>query len=183
MRREWYPDEVDYMYKAYLRQPVCKTAAYLDRSVESVKKKAETLGLNHYTTNLNAKTIAKCFGVDYSVVKNWVKKYRLPAIYVKCSNQTRIVIKAEKFWKWANNHKDMINWSRYEIGSIPPEPEWVVDTKRNYKTVKSRQRFTPEEILRIKSYLRTDMNYQSIADEMGRSLYSIRHVCRDIYTR
>lgn len=43
---------------------VQKTAEKLNRSINSVKRKAANLNLNHYTDSLSAKVIARCFGMD-----------------------------------------------------------------------------------------------------------------------
>ena len=39
-RREWTAEEEKYMNKYYLRQPTKRTAKVLNRSIESVRKKA-----------------------------------------------------------------------------------------------------------------------------------------------
>ena len=49
MRREWTDWEVKYLEKKYVGQSVERTAERLNRSVNSVKRKAAKMNLNHYT--------------------------------------------------------------------------------------------------------------------------------------
>ena len=181
MRTEWTKQEERYMERYYLCYPVEKIAKKLGRSVVSVKHKAARMGLNHYTDSLNAKAVARCFNSDVSVVIRWIEKFDLPCRKIKCKTQTRYVIDTEKFWKWAENNKGIINWNKYELMSMCPEPRWLEEEIQNYTTTKSRKKFTQQEIVEIKNLLHRGLNYKEIATQMGRSYYSINHLCRTIY--
>lgn len=181
MRTEWTKQEERYMERYYLCYPVEKIAKKLGRSVVSVKHKAARMGLNHYTDSLNAKAVARCFNSDVSVVIRWIEKFDLPCRKIKCKTQTRYVIDTEKFWKWAENNKGIINWGKYELMSMCPEPRWLEEEIQNYTTTKSRKKFTQQEIVEIKNLLHRGLNYKEIATQMGRSYYSINHLCRTIY--
>lgn len=183
MATKWTKSEEGYMERRYLLQPVEVTAQKLNRTVPSVKHKAVKMGLNHYTESLNAKVVANCFNVDMRVIKRWINEYNLPCKKVVCSNQTRFRIEAEDFWKWAEQHKDIINWSKYEQGSLIPEPDWLEDAINNCKSPKLRKRYTQEEIVMVKNLLHRGLNYKEIAKQMGRSYYGISHLCREIYCR
>ena len=105
----------------------------------------------------------------------------MPCKIIKCDTQTRYVIDVEKFWKWAEEHKDIINWSKYEFMSMCPEPKWLEEPVKNYSTSKSRKKFTEQEIIMIKGLLHKGLNYREISEQTGRSYYSINHLCRHIY--
>lgn len=169
------------MYSWYLSQSAERTAKHLGRSVVSVKRKATKMGLNHYLDNLGAKSISRCFDCDVSVVLRWIEKFGLPAKKIVCHNQTRYNIDSKKFWKWAKEHKEIINWSRYELGSLVPEPEWVKDVKKGYKEKNHRKKFSEYEKNRVLSLLHKGKSYREISVEMGRSYYSISHLCRTIH--
>ena len=181
MRREWTKEEELYLEKKYLKQPVEKTAKKLKRSISSVKHKAAKMGLNHYTDGFNAKTLARCFDSDVSVVIRWINKFDLHCRKIKCSNQTRYIIDAEEFWQWAEQHKDIVNWSKYEMMSLPPEPKWLDDTIKNCSKMKSRQKYTEYEIITVKNLLHKGLTYRDIAEQIGRSYYGVSHLCRKIY--
>lgn len=182
MRREWTEWEVKYLEKKYVGQPVERTARKLNRSINSVKRKAAKLDLNHYTNFLSAKVVAKCFNVDTKVVIRWIDKFDLPCKKVVCSNQTRYLIEGSKFWKWAENNKDIINWSKYERMSILPEPKWLKEVIRNYDAPKTRDKYTDDEIIKIRVLLSKGMSYAEIAKETGRTYCGINHLCRNIYS-
>lgn len=183
MRREWTEWEEQYLKKRYLSQPVEKTAKKLNRTETSVRRKAARMRLNHYTDELNAKTLAKCFNSDLSVVVRWIEKFDLPCKIVECKTQTRYVIQMDNFWTWAKQHKDVINWSKYNSCSLHPEPVWLRNEVLNYKTPNSRKRFTDEEIRNVKWLLKRGLTYKEIAEETSRSYNSINHLCRKIYAR
>lgn len=178
---KWMPEEELYMERYYLLRPVNKIAEKLNRSVSSVKHKAARMGLNHYTNSYHARTIASCFKVDFLVVKRWIEKFGLPCKTLKCSNGTRYMIEADDFWNWAEKHRDIINWSKYERLSMCPEPGWLEDEIKNYATPKSRVKFTEQEIILVKGMLHRRLGYKEIAAQTGRSYYSISHLCRKIY--
>lgn len=130
MRKEWTTAETEYLLDRYCNQPVKKTAAVLGRSTASVKHKAQKLGLNIYVNEfIYARTLARCFNQDIRVVFRWIEKLGLPARKRRVANTLRYLIDVENFWKWAETHKEDINWSRYELMSLPPEPAWVREEK------------------------------------------------------
>ena len=182
MRREWTEWEVRYLEKKYVGQPVERTAKKLNRTINSVKRKAANMNLNHYTDSLSAKVVARCFGVDISVVIRWINKFHMPCKKVVCGNQTRYLIESEKFWKWAENNKGIINWSKYEIQSLLPEPDWLRETIRNYSTPNTREKYTDDDIVKIRVLLAKGLSYAEIAKETGRTYYGIDHLCGSIYS-
>lgn len=181
MRKEWTESEIFYLKSRYLLQPVKTTAEKLNRSEPSVKQKAKRLGLSHYNDSLNAKTVAACFNSDHSVVLRWIKKFNLPCKKVKCGNQTRYIIDQEKFWKWAEQNKGIINWSKYDQRSLCPEPSWLKDEIKSYATKNSRKKYTEEEKRRIRVMLRKGYTYEEIAREVNRSYWGIKNLCRNIF--
>lgn len=178
MRRKWTADEEKYLLERYLNQSTKKTADKLGRTVVSVKRKAARMGLNHYLDNISAKAIARCFGCDVSVVLRWIEKMGLPTKKIVCKNQTRYSIDPMEFWEWADENRSIINWARYEENSLAPQPEWVKEEIKKYQTVHSRKRFTFHEKANIVFLLKKGMTCEEVAAQVGRSLYSIRHVSR-----
>lgn len=181
-RRKWTAEEEKYMNKYYLRQTAKRTAKALNRTVLSVRRKAERMVINtYYDGYLSARALADCFSTDVAVVKRWAEKLSLPVIKVKESkNKTRYQVDPEHFWKWADTHRNEINWSGYDLCSILPEPRWVEFEVSRYKTKRHCQRFTQNEIVRIKHMQHRGMNKEEIAAEMGRTPESIKHVLRKI---
>lgn len=183
-RREWTKDEETYMYRRYLNQSVETTAKFLNRSVSSVKHKASKMGLNHYYgERISAKTLAKCFHSDISVIVRWIDKYDLPCKKVKLKNQTRYLIDAAEFWKWAENHQDVINWKKYERETLFPEPSWVNYEwkKDNGKPERHGNKITDFEKLSIKNMLRKGMSNKEIAKEIHRTYEATKHITKTVF--
>lgn len=183
MRKEWSESEEALLRRKYQYQTVQKTAQMLNRSVCSVKRKAAKMGLSHYNDKLSAKTVAQAFDTEISVVKRWMDKFGLPSKKVNRGTHYTYYIDVKDFWKWAEKHKDTINWSKYELKSLVPEPEWVSEAVLNYKVVRHRQKFTPDELARIKFLICRGKTYTDIAKEMQRSYYSISHIGRKIFMK
>ena len=181
-RREWTAEEEKYMNKYYLRQPTKRTAKVLNRSIESVRKKAVQMGINtYYDGYLSAHVLAECFSTNTQVIKRWIEKFNLPAIKINDSkHRTRYQIDPENFWKWADGHRDVINWSGYDLCSILPEPQWVEFEQSRYKTKRHCRKFTVNEIVQIKHMLRRCMTYKEIAEKLGRTERSIEAKVRKI---
>ena len=181
MRREWTEWEEKYMERKYLRQPVKVTAERLNRTVVSVKRKAAKMHLNHNIDCLSAKEVSRCFNCDISVILRWIEKLDMPARKFNDGRYTRYDIDSQLFWKWAENHKNQINFNKYQLGSLLPEPEWVRVEKRDYKTYKSRMKYEAEEKRKIKNMIMKGMSYKEISEELGRTYYGIVHVGRTIF--
>lgn len=179
MGREWTEDEIKYLNGIWYRnRPIKNAARFLDRSVASVKKKAVSLGIYKSMDTFGAKTLAKFFNVDFRVVTRWIEKFDMPCEKKTYNGINHYDIDLEEFWKWAYKHRDIINWSKYDRGTLPLEPEWVLTEKNNYKSGKSRSRWTQQEILMVRSLLRKGKSYKEIASEMGRTYDSIRHLMK-----
>lgn len=183
MNKRWEKCEEEYLLKKYLSQPVEITAKRLQRTESAVKHKAVKLGLRYRLDMLGTKAMARCFHANVSVIMRWIQKFGLPVKKIKCCGGNRYDIDIVEFWKWAYLHRDIIKWSGYELGSLPPEPEWVRMEKANYKQVNHRKRFTEDEKRKIRFLFSKGLNYRDVADEMGRSYYSINHLAKTIYRK
>lgn len=125
MGQRWTKAEENYMERCYLFQPVKRTAKKLERTVNAVYKKANKMKLNRHGAYLNVKILAECFSCKRKVIMKWIQNYDLPCKKVTIDGQTRYLIKIKDFWKWSENHKDIVNWNGYKRLSLCPEPEWL----------------------------------------------------------
>lgn len=183
-RKEWTKDEETYMYRRYLYQSVETTAKFLNRSVSSVKHKASKMGLNHYYgERISAKTLAKCFHSDIRVILRWIDKFDLPCKKVELDNQTRYSIDPVEFWKWAEKHKEIINWKKYERETLFPEPSWINYEwkKDNDKPERHGNKITDFEKLSIKNMLRKGMSNKEIAKEIHRTYEATKHITKTVF--
>lgn len=178
MRREWTEEEEKYLISKYLSHSFKTIAKKLNRSENSVKRKAVKMGLYKRSDLFGIKTFAECLNTDSRVIYRWINKYDMPCNNIKYDGINHYNIDLVLFWQWAEQHKNLINWSKYNRGTLPLEPEWVQTEKNNCKCPKNRDRWTDQDIRMIRSLLRSGKSYKEIALKMGRTYYSINHLMR-----
>lgn len=178
MRRNWTPEEEQYLLDRYIKQPIKTTARVLNRTEVSVKRKAAQLGINKRMDLFGIRTFAKYMGVDSSAVLRWVEKFDMPVRNYRFDKHNHYDVDLEKFWIWAETHKNLINWSKYECGSLALEPEWVRREKRTYNTPMTREKWTESDLQKLRKLLHLKKTYAEIAKEMGRTYNSINHIMR-----
>nr|DAV66952.1 MAG TPA: Pyocin activator protein PrtN [Caudoviricetes sp.] len=181
MAQRWTDREIRYLESKYLNQAVSITAKRLNRTERAVVKKALDIGLSKVHDVLSVNKLAECFNVTHKVVMKWINQYDLPCRKFKCSCCTKYMIDLENFWKWAEQHKDIINWSRYNCTTLALEPAWVRCEKFSYDRPNKGKYWTDMEIKYAKSMLRRGMSYREVAKELGRTQSGVAHKCAYIY--
>lgn len=181
-RKAWTEEELDYLERNYTKRSCTFIAKKLNRTITSIKRKANTLGLNAYIHDeVHVKTMARCFDADSRMINRWIDKFELPCKKVKRGNAEFKTIDVKTFWKWAKDHQDIIPWSKYELYSLLPQPEWLKDTIKQYNETQKnhRKRITGIErqtVMRLKNMGKSD---KEIAKELNRTVESIKHIWRD----
>ena len=179
MRRQWTEEEVEYLEKNYEKRGVDYIAKKLNRTPQSIKRKAQKLRYNAYLCeDLYLKTVAKCFNSDSLVINRWIKlglSYKI----VQRGQSTCKLISANNFWKWAEQNKDIIPWSKYERYSILPEPKWLEDTIDAYTIKNNRKKITFIEIQQVIHMREKGVSFEEIAKTLSRTVNSIKHIWRN----
>lgn len=179
-KRRWTQKEINYLVRFYAYQPLSVTAKKLQRTKRGVKYKAADIGLHRYTESLTAKTLAQCFNSDVSVVIRWIEKFNLPCKKTFYNNQHRYFIDIDEFWKWAEQNKGLINWIKYDVESLPPDPLWVKEERAKMHNTKHRKTITIYDKQTVKSMDRQGFTNAQIAKELGRTVESIKHIKKSI---
>lgn len=131
--RAWTEEDLYYLQDNWGSVSIKGIARRLGRSVNAVKLKAGRIGLSdprlHYD-GITLNQLADALGISYTILKNWINLYDLPAKQKLFAVKERVlVITYEDFWKWSEKNKQMLDFSRVERLSLGPEPDWV-DEKR-----------------------------------------------------
>ena len=177
---KWSNKEIAYVLRYYDKIKLKDMAKHLGRTVPAVKHKMRDLELNIFLDDVFIKTLADNFHSDSRVVQRWIR-YGLP--FIRKGNG-RKAIDIEVFWKWAETHKEMIPFHKYERGSLPPEPKWLKDVLiRSYDNKKHRARITETEIQYVLSMHERGMTYAEIAESLGRTLHSVKWIARKEYNK
>ena len=178
-KKRWKPYEINYLYNNYQTQSVDDIAKRLKRTPRAIKHKAYQLGLNAYIGEfIYAKTLASCFHCDVSVIFRWIRIFDLKHTQIQRGQSTCYLITTHDFWNWANTHKDLIPWEKYEPYSLLPEPSWLKSTIKQYSVKNHRKRFTTHEKESIICMRNNGASWTDIAKQFNRTSESIKHVWR-----
>jgi hypothetical protein len=157
-------------------------ARQLNRPVDGIRVQMIKMGLGDFNQEAGTYTasgLGRIIGVSATTVARWIeqkglrgkKRTRFSGV-----SQTNIWyhITIEDFWKWAFKHQDLVDFTKIEIDSLPPEPEWVEPVRRVQFTKGPKQKlYTTDEDSRLWSCYMMGMKQKDIATTLGRSLSSI----------
>jgi len=134
MSRIWSNSEIDFLQNQVGKMKVDSIAKQLNRSVTAVLIKMKRLKIGNTKNNTGGITrseLARMLGVDSKTVEWWTYKYGLP-FQTKITRHSRryFFIEVTDFWEWAYEHADRVDFSKIELNSIVPEPEWVREYRR-----------------------------------------------------
>ena len=61
---------------------------------------------------------------------SWIEKRGFPVRIKKVRNAVFRIVRIEDFWKWAEEHKELLDFSRFEENILGKEPEWAKEKRR-----------------------------------------------------
>lgn len=182
MRREWKIDEIVYLEEHIGVYKIETIAKKMGRSLNSVVMKINRLGLANTKKQTGLITIgelARHLKVDRNTVKGWVQNHELPCTKkITRYNKRFYFIDPLDFWKWAEVHKDKVQFSKIEPRVLLPEPDWVEkERQKDLQTDKKRvyKNWTTEEDKRLLELRNKGLTYKEIGKIMNRSAYSVEH--------
>lgn len=191
MAKRWTPEELAYLQDSWGVYSIETIAKNLNRSINAVRLKAQRIGLGDPTLHFDGITVhqlSKALNISYSIILNWIQRYNFPAWRKKFSKNWRVLVVTYKdFWKWAEEHKHMIDFSRLEENLLGPEPEWAKE-KRNADRITNLHieksyghEWTEEEDNILKSMLNAYCyTYPEIAARLKRSEGAIKRRIQDL---
>lgn len=159
----WDCEEIEYLEEKWGNISVVQMAKTLGRTETAVRMKAGKLGLGRFLESgwryvtKHQLIMALGYGSSDSYKDiSWIKNRGLPTHRLTRHKQTFQVIYIDEFWEWAEKNQAFLDFSKFELYVLGPEPEWVAaKRKRDYK--KSQQyKMTPwtqQEDDRLKKYL------------------------------
>ena len=159
----WTKAEEQFLQDQWGVMSIPAIAKRLNRSVEAVVVRKNRLGLGPVLfggdyISMNQLMIAVCgnnAGGNYKL-KSWVENRGLP-IHTKRVNQNSFrVIRLNEFWKWAEQHRSFIDFSKMEPLALGEEPAWVAEQrKKDFQAfaIQRKDPWTPDEDARLKMLL------------------------------
>ncbi|NEZ46131.1 hypothetical protein FDF74_02760 [Clostridium niameyense] len=187
--RRYTREDVMYLEENWGVSSLKTIASNLGRTELAIIMKANKMGLGDSKLSLDGITIsqlARTIQVHYqSIMRIWVEKYNFPVKSRVLINKRVRYVRYEEFWKWAENNKNLIDFSRVEENILGKEPKWVKEKRRIDILADNRSRnkkeWTEAEIERLKSLLSTyRYTYADISERLGRSECAIKRKIYDL---
>ena len=189
--KRWTNEERQYLAEQWGILSIPAIARNLNRSVDAVNVQKQRMGLGPALLGsdyiaLNQLLIAVCgtnAGGSYKM-KSWVENRGFP-IHTKRVNQNSFrVVHLDEFWKWAEQHRSFIDFSKMEPLALGEEPAWVAEQRKKDFQAFALQRkdpWTPDEDARLKMLLQQHRyGYAELSDMLRRSAGAIQRRCNDL---
>lgn len=181
--RNWTKDEIEYLEDKWGTVSIKGISSILGKSINAIKLKAQRLGFESNMESSEYITVnqfSKAIGVSYNTIRDvWIKN-DFPVIYkIFAKSQKVKVVDIQKFWKWAEQNKKVLNFAKFEENSLGKEPQWVIDKrkadKNNPSKISHNRPWTKEEDVLLLSLLKAyKYNYAELAERIGRTEGAIR---------
>lgn len=134
-KKQWTKSEENYLQDKWGTVSIKGLAKALGRSENAVVVRAQRLGCGAHLAgdtriSLHQLMLAIYGGVNMgSYTSNRLIREGLPVKWHIVKNNRFRVIDIDDFWKWAEENKSILDFSRFEKYTLGAEPEWV-DIKR-----------------------------------------------------
>lgn len=190
-QKTWTPEEERYLEDHWGTVSIPGIAKKLGRTVHAVKVRAVRMGLGgmlgsgDYVT-FNQLMIALTDNAkSYSYqMESWVRRRGFPIHTKRVDKCVWRVVYLDEFWKWAEQHRSFIDFSKLEPLALGAEPDWVAEQRRKDFQAFALQRkdpWTPDEDSRLKMLLKQHKyGYAELSELLRRSEGAIVRRCRDL---
>lgn len=176
--KNWTKEELEYLQENWGSVSIRGIAKKLGRSIDAVKCRAIRTGLNspklHYD-GITVNQLLIALNKSYNAIYPWIRDYGMPVREKLFAEEMRVkVITYSDFWKWAEGHKELLNFAKMEPGTLGPEPAWMklkrqADQLRSQKT-KQAIPWSPKEDQQLVQLVQLEgMTYPRLAKHFNRS--------------
>lgn len=175
--KPWSDKEINYLVENYNKKSTADIAKRLGRSINSIQQASRRHGADgRKADGYTMGEIASAFQSTKELPMRWYEKYKAPFKKMQVGKGVYYNIIGEDFWKWAEKHKGIVPIKKYIPLTILPEPKNFSKEGWKAEPVRSRKKFTHTELMRIEVLWKSGYTAKRIASEVGRSVYSIKHV-------
>lgn len=188
--KNWRKEEIEYLEEKWGTVSVSAIAKKLNRTENAIRIKSQKLKLGDFIQA--GELISLCQLITALGLFNsysWIrKKYvdnGLPTITKKNKKQTVMKVDLDEFWKWAENHKQILNFARFEKGNLGAEPSWVDEKRKadllNPSKINSNRYWTKnDDSLLIQKTKSCRYTYKDLANEFNRTEGAIKRRLKDL---
>lgn len=181
VRREWTEEEVDYLYDHVGAMSYRRIGYNLGRTEKSVISKVTRLkiSLKENQDWVNVQDFCDAINVSRSSFNYWISQHNFPTSKPSYMKYRKIYL--HKFWKWAKEHKKIVDWVAFEPLALGEEPKWVDEIRKNTRLSRQKKPWTSREIQTLKSLLDKGATYLDLSMALNRSQPAIKRKIYDLY--
>ena len=184
--KTWTKQEIDYLKENWGARSVGALAKTLKRTENAVKLRASRLKLGPHLAADGRISLQQLYIAIYgSTAGGGYSMHRLidagiPFKKHRIGKSTVRVINMEDFWKWAEENKHMLDFSRFEPLVLGVEPGWVeikrkLDFEKRQRTGPHNKKWTQFEEAKLRQMLKAyKYTYSDLSKELSRSEGAIK---------
>lgn len=188
MLTRWAHEEIEYLESKWGEISIPTIAKKLGRTVNAIKIKAQKLGLGRHLHSGEEITFIQLLTAlgkrgNYSYCKQSWSEHGCPVKYKKSIHKRYMVIRISGFWKWAEQNKQLLDFSNFELNALGKEPAWVA-VKRRVDIAAQKYKTTPwtktEDKHLISLLNEFKYGYREISDKLCRTEGAIKRRMIDL---
>lgn len=138
-KRNWTQEEYTILKDSWGETSISTIAKKLNRTPNAIKVKAQRLGLGPHRENgakVSFSQLLKEIGQfkNYTYIKKMLIRNGFPFKTQKIESNSFLMVDIDDFWKWTEQHKNIINFADFEELALGKEPVRVFVKRNFFKT-------------------------------------------------
>ena len=190
LARTWTKAEEAYLSEFWGIKSRTAIATYLGRTEDAIQVRVQKLGLGAFLESGDYVTLNQVYqalrgrNVSNYQKKSWEENRGLP-VHIKRISEKRVrVVYLDEFWKWAEDNRSFIDFSKMEPYILGEEPEWVAEQRKKDFYACSLQKKTPwtptEDELLKRLLSQQKYGYAELSKKLNRTAGAIQRRCTDL---
>lgn len=185
---KWTKEDIQYLADHYGLMSVGAIANKLGRTENAVLTRVTKMHLGAFLENgdyISFNLLINTLGIRYDSYRNisWIKNRGFPVHRKKVRNCYFKIVYIDEFWKWAEKHQSVLDFSNFEENVLGKEPDWVKkkrkrDIQRKQEYIRSPWTFSEDE--RLKILIDKGKGILEISKELRRTCGAIQRRCYDL---
>lgn len=135
------------------------------KTFENITLKARKLGLETIKEAYNIITLTDIGNALNNTNLKTLRKWGIPCDKIS-KNSKYYYVNIKEFWKWAYINRGRINFKRYEVGSLLPEPKWLLPYIKE-QDINEHHMWTEQEEAALKIYKSHGKTNAYVSDKLG----------------
>lgn len=166
-----------YLEEKWGRISMAGMSKRLNRTEWAIRQKALSMKLGAFVENGTYITLSQLWfilghehGISDKNKKFLITNRQMPCRKQQIGKRFVYVIEIDDFWKWAEKNKRILDFSKIEENILGAEPKWVKEQrKRDYNRPKGNRKWSPEEIEKLKFYVKRNYSFSEVAKLLHRT--------------